>query len=59
MDAILNAIFIIAAFNYYLSVAKGFSFRKRFIEMASISLGVAFLSFIIGVLIRQWFGIEI
>ena len=56
---ILNAILIIAAFNYYLSVAKGFSFRKRFIEMASISLGVAFLSFLIGVLIRQWFGIEI
>lgn len=56
---ILNAILIIAAFNYYLSVAKGFQFRKRFIEMASISLGVAFLSFIIGFIIRQWFGIEI
>ena len=56
---ILNAIIIIAAFNYYLSVAKGFSFRKRFFEMAAISLGVAFFSFIIGVLIRQWFGIEI
>lgn len=56
---ILNAIVIIAAFNYYLSVAKGFSFRKRFFEMAAISLGVAFFSFIIGMLIRQWFGIEI
>lgn len=56
---IVNAILIIAAFNYYLSVAKGFNFRQRFIEMASISLGVAFFSFFIGVLIRQWFGIEI
>lgn len=56
---ILNAILIIAAFNYYLSVAKGFSFRSRFFEMAAISLGVSFLSFIIGTLIRKWSGIVI
>jgi VIT1/CCC1 family predicted Fe2+/Mn2+ transporter len=56
---IVNAILIIAAFNYYLSVAKSLDFKRRFLEMALISLGVAFLSFIIGNLIRIWFGIEI
>lgn len=56
---ILNAILIIAAFNYYLSVAKSLDFKRRFLEMALISLGVAFLSFIIGNVIRRWFGIEV
>jgi VIT1/CCC1 family predicted Fe2+/Mn2+ transporter len=32
---------IIAVFNYYISVAKGESFRARFIEMAGLSLSVA------------------
>ncbi|NBC83415.1 MAG: rubrerythrin family protein [Bacteroidetes bacterium] len=53
------AIFIIFVFNYYISVAKGFSFKKRFFEMAVISLGVAALSFGIGVLVRQTIGVDI
>ena len=56
---ILIAILIIAGFNYYISVAKGLSFRKRFGEMTAISLGVAFLSFIIGILIRKLIGVDI
>jgi VIT1/CCC1 family predicted Fe2+/Mn2+ transporter len=56
---IANAILIIAAFNYYISVAKGFNFRKRFTEMTVISLGVALFSFGIGFLIRTLFGIDI
>ena len=56
---IINAILIIAAFNYYLSIAKTINFRRRFFEMSLISLGVAFLSFIIGDLIRRWFGIQV
>jgi len=56
---IINAILIIAAFNYYLSIAKTINFRRRFLEMSLISLGVAFLSFIIGDLIRRWFGIQV
>lgn len=56
---ITNAILIIAAFNYYISVAKGFDFRKRFTEMTVISLGVALFSFGVGFLIRQIFGIDI
>ncbi len=52
-------ILIILAFNFYLSVAKALPFRKHFFEMAAISLGVAVLSFGVGVLVRNVFGIEI
>ena len=53
------AVMIIAAFNYYVSVAKDEPFRSRFLEMAGISLGVAVLSFVIGNFIRQWLGVEV
>ncbi|HET9588302.1 MAG TPA: VIT1/CCC1 transporter family protein [Anaerolineales bacterium] len=53
------AVVIIAVFNYYISVAKGESFRARFLEMAGLSLGVALISFVIGYFIRQWLGIEV
>jgi VIT1/CCC1 family predicted Fe2+/Mn2+ transporter len=53
------AVIIIAVFNYYISVAKGESFRARFTEMAVLSLSVAAFSFIIGFFIRQWLGIEV
>lgn len=57
--ALLTAVLIIAVFNYYISVAKGESFRARFAEMAGLSLGVAAFSFGIGYLIRLWLGIEV
>ncbi len=57
--ALTTAVLIIAVFNYYISVAKGESFRARFLEMAGLSLSVAAFSFIIGYFIRQWLGIEI
>lgn len=53
------AVLIIAVFNYYISVAKGESFRARFLEMAGLSLSVAIISFVIGYFIRQWLGIEV
>ena len=54
-----TAVIIIAVFNYYISVAKGESFRERFIEMAGLSLSVAAFSFVIGYFIRLWLGIEV
>lgn len=54
-----TAIVIIAVFNYYIAIAKDLPFTKRFAEMAVISLGVAFFSFLIGNLIRRLFGIDI
>jgi VIT1/CCC1 family predicted Fe2+/Mn2+ transporter len=41
------------------SVARDMPFRRRFLEMAGLSMGVAALSFIIGYVVRQVLGIEI
>ncbi len=47
-----SAIIIIWIFTFYISVAKDLPFKKRFLEMACISLGVAGLSFLVGLLVR-------
>jgi len=52
-------VLIIFFFNYYVSIAKDFPFRKRFLEMTFLSLGVAALSFGIGVVIRITLGVDI
>src|SRR5512138_2372716 len=57
--ALVIAVLIIAVFNYYISVAKGESFRARFAEMAILSLSVAALSFVLGYLISKWLGIQV
>jgi VIT1/CCC1 family predicted Fe2+/Mn2+ transporter len=57
--SLTTAVLIIAVFNYYISVAKGEPFRRRFLEMASLSLGVAALSFGIGYLIRILLGVDV
>ncbi len=59
MITVCVAVVIIALFNYYVAVAKDLSFRKRFIEMAGISLGVAGASFLIGVLVKTTLGVGI
>jgi VIT1/CCC1 family predicted Fe2+/Mn2+ transporter len=55
----VNAILVIAVFNYYISVARGYDFKQRFTEMAVISLGVALLSFLIGNVISAWLGVQV
>lgn len=57
--SLTTAVLIIAVFNYYISVAKGENFRRRFLEMAGLSMSVATFSFIIGYFIRMWLGVEI
>ena len=52
------SIIIIFSFTYYISVAKGLPFTKRFIEMAGISLGIAVINFVIGLAVRWYFGID-
>lgn len=54
-----TAIGIIFVFTYYISVAKELDFRKRFLEMAGISLGVAMINFLIGLVIRNVFKIDV
>lgn len=53
------AILVILFFNYYISIAKDLNFKERFSEMAFLSLGVAALSFGIGILLRTWLGVEV
>ena len=52
-------ILIIAGFTYYISVAKGEKFRPRFLEMSLISIGVAVISFVVGVLAKQFLGVDL
>jgi len=59
ITTIVIAITIIFIFNFYISVANDYNFKKRFIEMAAISIGVATLSFIIGYLVKTFLGFEI
>lgn len=56
---IFNAILVIFVFNFYISVAKELNFRKRFFEMFIISLSITGISFLIGVLMRLFLGIEL
>lgn len=52
-------VIVIAFFSYYIAVAKDQSFRKRFWEMAGISLAVAAISFVIGILVKKFLGIDV
>lgn len=56
---IVLAVVIIFKFNYYISVAKDLQFKKRFIQMAVVSLGVAFISFMIGYVVKTFLGFEL
>lgn len=55
---LFNAMLVILAFTFYTTVAQDYPFKKRFVEMMSVSLGVAALTFIIGILVRKLFGFE-
>ena len=52
-------VLVIAAFTYYTSVAQDRPFRSRFFEMAGISIGVAVISFAVGILAKQFLGVDI
>lgn len=56
---LFGALLIIALFNYYYSVVKSENFRKRFTEMATISIGIAAASFLIGYALRLVTGIKL
>lgn len=56
---VVFSILIIYVFTFYISLAKDLSFKKRFLEMALISLTIAGINFFIGFLIRKVFGLEV
>ena len=52
-------VFLVFIFNYYIATVKSEPFWSKFLEMAAISLSVALISFLIGLLAKMGFGIEI
>lgn len=52
-------ILIIAGFTYYISVVKDEKFRPKFFEMSAISVGVAIVSFFVGILAKNFLGVDL
>ena len=50
---------IIAVFTYYTAVAQDQKFGSHFGEMALISVGVAVISFVVGILAKRFLGIDL
>jgi VIT1/CCC1 family predicted Fe2+/Mn2+ transporter len=56
---LINVVIIISIFTFFVSVVKDISFKREFGEMLAISLGIAVVSFMIGVVMRIVFNLEI
>ena len=54
-----GAVVVIFLFTFYLSVAKDLPFRRRFYEMAAVCLGIAAISFVIGLAIRLVLNVNV
>jgi VIT1/CCC1 family predicted Fe2+/Mn2+ transporter len=59
MITLFAAIVVIFVFTLYVSVAKDLLFYRRFAEMAAISLGIAAISFLIGIAIRTILNVNV
>ena len=55
---LFNAACVIAVFTFFVSVVRREAFRPQFVEMITISFGVAAVSFLIGWAAKTWMGIE-
>jgi VIT1/CCC1 family predicted Fe2+/Mn2+ transporter len=53
------SVLIILSYNFYITTAKGLRLWGRFGQMAAVSLGVAGISFLVGLVARTLFGVEI
>lgn len=56
---LIVVVLIIAGFTYYTSVAQDEPFKSRFTEMAVISITVAVLSFVVGILAKRFLGVDL
>ncbi len=57
--SIINVFLIISIFNLFVSVVREVSFKKSFLEMVIICSSVSVISFLVGILLRNYFGINI
>ena len=56
---LVMVVLIIAGFTYYTSIAQDQPFKNRFGEMALISIGVAVVSFVVGILAKKFLGVDL
>ncbi|MBM7558609.1 VIT1/CCC1 transporter family protein [Marinitoga litoralis] len=56
---IINAIIVIVFFSFFVSVVQEKTFKYYFLEMLTISFSVMIISFVIGLLARMLFNIDI
>ncbi|MBR2034274.1 MAG: VIT1/CCC1 transporter family protein [Alphaproteobacteria bacterium] len=52
-------VLLVFMFNYYIATVKSEKFLPKFIEMSAISLSVALISFLIGLVAKMCFGIDV
>lgn len=57
--AVIDSIFVVFIYSYYISIANDQPFRKRFLEMVMLSTVVGLISFGLGYLVRVAFGIDV
>ncbi len=46
-------------YNFFIPLAKDQPFKPRFLEMLVISMGVAGFSFLVGLVVRNVFGVDV
>lgn len=56
---LITSILIIFSYTWYISIAKSLNFKRKFFTMAIISLGVAGISFGLGIAVKHFLGINV
>ncbi len=56
---IVIVVALIAIFNFYIATVRSEKFLPKFFEMSAISLSVALISFLIGLVAKLFFGIDV
>jgi VIT1/CCC1 family predicted Fe2+/Mn2+ transporter len=57
--AVIDSVFVVFIYSYYIAIANDQPFRKRFLEMVILSTVVGLISFGLGYLVRIAFGIDV
>ncbi|MEN8222233.1 MAG: VIT1/CCC1 transporter family protein [Acidobacteriota bacterium] len=56
---VTSVFLIILVFNFFISVVREISFKRSFLEMIIICSSVSLISFLVGIILRNTFGINI
>ena len=58
-NTLVFVVLVIWFFSFFVSIVKEMNFRRTFVEMVVISIGVTVISFGIGLLTRHFLGVEV